>query len=194
MALWVEMGRFKGNERIGVYVRQNHWAHALIAQNVQLHAALDDDDDVRLNRLLAAGASPNTTDLSGRTLLAIAIADGRTRCRAVLEAAGASRGLPKRRSKNADSDAPAESSKKLKGSGLTNPPTSIFGAACGEIRNGVATFNLHWKRATNTGNTLCDDEAASTAEKSWMLACTHCLALFCASASVPFSRGLAPGI
>ena len=78
------MGRFKGNDRIGVYVLQNHWAHALIAQNVQLHAALDDDDDVRLNRLLAAGASPNTTDLSGRTLLAIAIADGRTRCRAVL--------------------------------------------------------------------------------------------------------------
>ena len=166
------MGR--GNERIGVYVKQDHWAHALIAQNAQLHAALDDDDDVLLNRLLVAGASPNVTDLSGRTLLWIAIADGRTRCRAVLEAAGASRGLPSRR-KKVDGDVPAEASTKLKGSGLTNPPTSVFGAACGEIRNGLATFNLHWKRSMNTGETLCDDEAPSTAEKSWMLACTHCL-------------------
>jgi hypothetical protein len=171
------MGR--GNERIGVYVKQDHWAHALIAQNAQLHAALDDDDDVLLNRLLVAGASPNVTDLSGRTLLGIAIADGRTRCRAVLEAAGASRGLPKRpsRRKKVDGDVPVKSTKKLKGSGLTNPPTSVFGAACGEIRNGLATFNLHWKRSMNTGETLCDDEAPSTAEKSWMLACTHCLAL-----------------
>ena len=28
------------NERIGVYVRKSHWAHALIEQNMQLEAAL----------------------------------------------------------------------------------------------------------------------------------------------------------
>ena len=172
------MGRNSANERIGVYVRKSHWAHALIAQNVQLSAALEADDDILLQRLLAAGASANTTDLSGRTLLAVAIAEGRTRCRAVLEAAGASRGVPKRPSKHAgSSDKPNESSKKLKGSGLTNPPTSMCGAACGELRNGLATFNLHWKRAMNTGATLCDDHAPSTAEKSWMLACTYRIAL-----------------
>ena len=171
------MGRYSANERIGVYVRQDHWAHALIAQNVQLSAALDADDDVLLKRLLAAGASPNTANLSGQTLLAVAIAEGRTRCRAVLEAAGANRGLPKRPSKHASdkkkSDGAPTDPKKLKGSGLTSPPASALGAAWGELCNGLATFNLHWKRAMNTGDTLCDDEAASSAEKSWMLACTH---------------------
>lgn len=166
------MGRYTANERIGVYVRRSHWAHALIEQNVQLSAAVDADDDVLLKRLLATGASPNTTNLSGQTLLAVAITEGRTRCRAVLEAAGANRGLPKRNQRARDSEEPSEP-RKIKGNGLTDPPSSICGAACGELRNGLATFNLHWKRAMNTGETLCDDTAASTAEKSWMLACTH---------------------
>ena len=80
----------------------------MIAQNTQLGAALDADDDVLLNRLIAAGASPNATNLDGQTLLAVAIADGRTRCRAVLEAAGANRGLPKRRKHADDSDGAGE--------------------------------------------------------------------------------------
>ena len=189
------MGRYTANERIGVYVRQSHWAHALIAQNVQLSAALDADDDVLLKRLLAAGASPNTTNLSGQTLLAVAIAEGRTRCRAVLEAAGANRGLPKRNQRARGNEEPSEP-KKIKGSGLTDPPSSICGAACGELRNGLATFNLHWKRAMNTGETLCDDKAASTAEKSWMLACTYHLTpsrAACACATEPLVEQLGRG-
>ena len=84
------------NERIGVYVRKSHWAHALIEQNMQLEAALRDDDDVMLKRLLATGASPNATNLAGVTLLGVAIHEGRTRCRAALEEIGAKRGLPPR--------------------------------------------------------------------------------------------------
>jgi hypothetical protein len=183
------MGRVSANERIGVYVRKTHWAHALIAQNTQLGAALDADDDVLLNRLIAAGASPNATNLDGQTLLAVAIADGRTRCRAVLEAAGANRGLPKRRKHADDSDGAGEPSK-VKGSGLTNPPSTICGAAFSELKNNIATFNLHWKRAFNTGDTLCDDMSASAAEKSWMLACKQASTI-CLAASLPTTGDVA---
>ena len=154
--------KYTANERIGVYVRQSHWAHALIAQNVQLSAALDADDDVLLKRLLAA-ASPNTTNLSGQTLLAVAITEGRTRCRAVLEATGANRGLPNRNQRAGDSEEPSEP-RNIKGSGLTDPPSGICGAACGELRNGLATFNLH-ETCNEYRQTLCDDKAASTARE-----------------------------
>ena len=45
------------NERIGVYVRKSHWAHALIAQNHELCEAIY-KDDVRACPFAPAAAPP----------------------------------------------------------------------------------------------------------------------------------------
>jgi hypothetical protein len=77
-------------DNIGVYVRNTHWAHALVQQNADLSEAVRRDDDVTLKRLLdVGGGDVDTCDQHGHTLLGIALRQNKPFCRALLESRGA---------------------------------------------------------------------------------------------------------
>ena len=78
------MGGCCSRDGIGVFVSKSHWAHALIQQAADLGAAVRDDDDATLKRLLDAGAHIDTLDLDGHSLLDIATSENKPRCRALL--------------------------------------------------------------------------------------------------------------
>ena len=77
-------------ENIGVYVRNTHWAHALVQQTADLSEAVMRDDDVTLQRLLdVGGGNVDTHNQDGHTLLGIALRQNKPLCRALLESRGA---------------------------------------------------------------------------------------------------------
>lgn len=173
------MGGCCSTDKIGVFVSKSHWAHALIQQAADLGAAVRDDDDERLKRELDAGADINTLDLDGRSLLEIALREGKPRCRALLESRGAerpqkTRALPPRNPRGAtapESDPESGQKKKatqIEGRGLRNPGGKLWAVAM-SFANNVLSFHIHFRRGGDPA-TLTNDRAASEAESSWMRA------------------------
>ena len=168
------MGGCCSTDKIGVYVSRSHWAHALIQQAADLGAAVRDDDDATLKRLLDAGADINTLDLDGFSLLEIALREGKPRCRALLESRGAerparrknTRTLPPRGAATAPESDPETGQKKkvtqIEGRGLRNPGGKLWAVAM-SFANNVLSFHIHFRRGGDPA-TLTNDRAASEAE------------------------------